>query len=386
MEASHSRASTAAWQPGLQQGRRVGGRREASHGESSGTCRDTEAMGRPSRTRAPPPPSPPLCHGLPGPMGLALFYLFRSYFLAVSVAPLPAGALAQCRSLRALSAFPLDFYFFLFGFKQRPQEPPRADRQESMDNLGKHNRTRVRNYGPGPPPAPSACEEMWNEEGSSPRMSGRVPLPTAHHPQVVAVNQRSSTAHCPQAVWRCTEGVPFPAAPRQRVSAPQELHCPLPPCSAAVHRTISTAHCAQASLDSRGRRSSATGAQHTTHSARQHTHPARFTLPVCKASLLLLFGNSAFGTPCHTTPHDNALHYKTLIITLTEGLPSSSLLRWQQLKALCTSPAAWKSYRCVISGAKSTCSGRNACEGPQHTLHTQQLGSPLTHVSQQPPP
>ena len=54
---------------------------------------------------------------------------------------------------------------------------------------------------------------------------------------------RRSTAHCPQAVRRCIEGGPLPTAPRQWGSVLQELHCPLPPGSGAVHCRSSTAHC-----------------------------------------------------------------------------------------------------------------------------------------------
>ena len=54
---------------------------------------------------------------------------------------------------------------------------------------------------------------------------------------------RRSTAHCPQAVRRCIEGGPLPTAPRQWGSVMQELHCPLPPGSGAVHCRSFTAHC-----------------------------------------------------------------------------------------------------------------------------------------------
>ena len=65
------------------------------------------------------------------------------------------------------------------------------------------------------------------------------PLP----PGSAAVYCRRSTAHCPQAVRRCIEGGPLPTAPRQWGSVLQELHCPLPPGSGAVHCRSSTAHC-----------------------------------------------------------------------------------------------------------------------------------------------
>ena len=68
------------------------------------------------------------------------------------------------------------------------------------------------------------------------------PLP----PGSAAVYCRRSTAHCPQAVRRCIEGGPLPTAPRQWGSVLQELHCPLPPGSEAVHCRNCTAHCPQA--------------------------------------------------------------------------------------------------------------------------------------------
>ena len=45
------------------------------------------------------------------------------------------------------------------------------------------------------------------------------------------------------------------------------------------------------------------GAQQTTHAMRSNTRPSCFALPVCKASRPLPFGNIAFGTANHTTPH-----------------------------------------------------------------------------------
>ena len=57
---------------------------------------------------------------------------------------------------------------------------------------------------------------------------------------------RRSTAHCPQALGQCIAGGPLPTAPRQWGSILQEVHCPLPPGSEAVHCRRSTAHCPQA--------------------------------------------------------------------------------------------------------------------------------------------
>ena len=54
---------------------------------------------------------------------------------------------------------------------------------------------------------------------------------------------RSSTAHCPGAVRQCIAGVALPTAPRQWGSALQELHCPLPHGSEAVHCRSCTAYC-----------------------------------------------------------------------------------------------------------------------------------------------
>ena len=50
------------------------------------------------------------------------------------------------------------------------------------------------------------------------------------------------TSRCPQLVGPRIAGVPLASAPRQCGSALQELNCPLPLGSAAVHRS-STAHC-----------------------------------------------------------------------------------------------------------------------------------------------
>ena len=61
-----------------------------------------------------------------------------------------------------------------------------------------------------------------------------------------AVHCRSCTAHCPQAVRRCSAGVALSTAPRKRGSALQELHSPLPPGSEAVHCTSCTAYCPRA--------------------------------------------------------------------------------------------------------------------------------------------
>ena len=58
-----------------------------------------------------------------------------------------------------------------------------------------------------------------------------------------AVHCRSCTARCPQAVGQCIAGVALSAAPRQRGSALQELHCLLPQGSEAVHCRSCTVHC-----------------------------------------------------------------------------------------------------------------------------------------------
>ena len=68
------------------------------------------------------------------------------------------------------------------------------------------------------------------------------PLP----PGSEAVHCRSSTAHCPQAVRQCIAGVALPTAPRQCGSALRELRRPLPPGSEAVHCRSSTPHCPRA--------------------------------------------------------------------------------------------------------------------------------------------
>ena len=66
-------------------------------------------------------------------------------------------------------------------------------------------------------------------------------MPTT--PGSEAVHCRRSTAHYPRAVRRCLAGVALPFAPRQRGSALQESHCPMPPGSEAVCCRRSTAHC-----------------------------------------------------------------------------------------------------------------------------------------------
>ena len=65
-------------------------------------------------------------------------------------------------------------------------------------------------------------------------------------PGSAAVDCRSGTAQCPQAVRQCIAGVALPTAPRQWGRALQELHCPLPPGSAAVDCRSGSAHCPQA--------------------------------------------------------------------------------------------------------------------------------------------
>ena len=72
---------------------------------------------------------------------------------------------------------------------------------------------------------------------TAPRQCGSV-LQEVHCPQPPgseAVHCRRSTAHYPQAVRQCIEGGPLPTAPRQCGSVLQEVLCPLPPGSEAVH-------------------------------------------------------------------------------------------------------------------------------------------------------
>ena len=63
-----------------------------------------------------------------------------------------------------------------------------------------------------------------------------------------AVHCKSSTAHCPRAMWQCVAGFPLPAAPRQCGSALQQLRCPLPPSTVAVHSRSYTARCPLSSV------------------------------------------------------------------------------------------------------------------------------------------
>ena len=72
---------------------------------------------------------------------------------------------------------------------------------------------------------------------------------TAHCPQTLwrcIAGVPLPTAHCPQVVWQCIVGVPLPIAPRQWGTTLQEFHGSLPFGSVAVHCGSSTAHCPQA--------------------------------------------------------------------------------------------------------------------------------------------
>ena len=88
--------------------------------------------------------------------------------------------------------------------------------------------------GLGSPSPPGRCARLLQEL--------HCPLP----PGSEAVHCRRSTAHCPRAVRQCIARVALPAAPRQWGSALQEFHCPVPPGSEAVRCRSSTAHCPQA--------------------------------------------------------------------------------------------------------------------------------------------
>ena len=57
-----------------------------------------------------------------------------------------------------------------------------------------------------------------------------------------AMHCRSCAAQCPQAVRQGLAKVPLPAAPRQRGSTLQEVHCPLLLCSEAVRCMTPNAH------------------------------------------------------------------------------------------------------------------------------------------------
>ena len=63
------------------------------------------------------------------------------------------------------------------------------------------------------------------------------PLP----PTGVVLHCRSSTASCPQVLWRCIARVPQPAARRQYGGELQEFQCPLPPGGVVLHFRGSTA-------------------------------------------------------------------------------------------------------------------------------------------------
>ena len=122
------------------------------------------------------------------------------------------------------------------------------------------------------------------------------------------MRRRSSIAHCPLAVWRCTTGVPLPgimAVYRRRSIA----QCPKAPRQRAdctgrrSDKESQERPCTQAAVHGDGS-CPVTGAQHTTHSTRSHTQPPRFALHVCKAPPPLQSGASAFSTPHHNTPQD----------------------------------------------------------------------------------
>ena len=83
----------------------------------------------------------------------------------------------------------------------------------------------------------------------------RVPLPTT--PRRCGRPLQVIPTYCPRAMWRCIKGVPLPIAPKHcgsalqefRSTAPrrcggalQEVQYPLPKGTVAVHRTSSTAH------------------------------------------------------------------------------------------------------------------------------------------------
>ena len=61
----------------------------------------------------------------------------------------------------------------------------------------------------------------------------------------VGLDCRSSTAHCPQAAWRCIAGVPLPIAHKRCGCLLHEFHRPLPLGSVALHCGSSTVHCKQ---------------------------------------------------------------------------------------------------------------------------------------------
>ena len=103
---------------------------------------------------------------------------------------------------------------------------------------------------PPPPPPPQAVRQCIAGVAlpTAPRQWGSAlqelhcPLP----PGSGAVHCRSYAAHYPQAGGQCIAGVALPTAPRQWRSALQELHCLLPEDSEAVHSRSCTAHCPQA--------------------------------------------------------------------------------------------------------------------------------------------
>ena len=165
---------------------------------------------------------------------------------------------------------------------------------------------------------------------------------------------------------RCIEGGPLPTAPRQWGSVLQELHCPLPPGSGAVHCRSSTAHCPlptttvqqgthsavwcrapsrvphtegtggaarhagcsgqmRPCVTARRRRQGSVGQvrectgpampQHTYTQRAHNTHsPARSPVPVGRhpgLCLLVTAPSAHHTTPHHTTPHHTTPHHTT---------------------------------------------------------------------------
>ena len=127
------------------------------------------------------------------------------------------------------------------------------------------------------------------------------PLP----PGSEAVHCRSHTVHCPQAVRQCIAGVAMPTAPGQCGSVLQEVHCPLPQGSEAVH-------CGSALI--RLCNNTLTHSAHATHTAQPVYLCPWVDIP---AFCHLVTAPSAHHTtphhttPHHTTPHRTAPHHTT---------------------------------------------------------------------------
>ena len=153
------------------------------------------------------------------------------------------------------------------------------------------------------PTTPRQCSSVLQEfHRHAPRQCGSVPQ-EFHCPQPLgsaAVYRRSTTAHCPKAVWHCTKtrvapsgrGAGCPQGPGQQPSGTRERGGPLPQ------------------------------VQNTLHTACGSTHsPPGLHFSACKTISAIAFWQRRLGhtTPHHTKQHNttqqNTLHHTTFCAT-----------------------------------------------------------------------